>query len=211
MKKRFILLYLPCVFLLGFFVFHFISAAYWPGGNKWDRSAEGYSWISNYYCDLLRHTAHNGMPNPGRPFIMASLVCLVTSFLSFWINLVNFWFFSRKHKYLSNLFGLLVVGSFALLPVYHDPAVTSAMLLGWIGFAFLLFLFYIKKEYGSLLISILLLITASLNYIVWYTEIMLVTLPLLQRIAFLVFAVWIGFLSVKVIQYNRKPLNSMKT
>ena len=55
--------------VLGFAVCMAISMQEYPGGNLWDRSQPGYDFWRNFWCDLLRHPAYNGDPNPEAPLL----------------------------------------------------------------------------------------------------------------------------------------------
>lgn len=48
--------------LLSYLALGVFSAFSYPGGTYWDPSTTGFGW-TNFWCDLLRPLAHNGLPN----------------------------------------------------------------------------------------------------------------------------------------------------
>jgi hypothetical protein len=63
--------------VLGFVVCMGIAIVAYPGGNLWDHSRRGYDFWLNFWCDLLRHPAYNGAPNPVAPrFAQLGMVSL---------------------------------------------------------------------------------------------------------------------------------------
>jgi len=72
--------------VLGFVLCMGIAIVAYPGGNLWDHSRRGYDFWLNFWCDLLRHPAYNGAPNPVAPrfaqFGMASLALGIAAYFA---------------------------------------------------------------------------------------------------------------------------------
>ncbi len=58
-----------CVYLgvVGFSLLMTVAILLYPGGNLWDHSQSGYDFWNNFWCDLLRQRAYNGVPNRFSP------------------------------------------------------------------------------------------------------------------------------------------------
>ncbi len=56
----------------------------YPGGSQVDVNSKGFSWINNYWCNLLNENAISGQHNPGRPIALTGMAVLCFS-LSFFL------------------------------------------------------------------------------------------------------------------------------
>ena len=65
---------------------YIVATLFYPGGSQADKNSIGFSWINNYWCNLLNENAINGQYNPAKPIAMTGMfvLCLTLSF---------FWFF----------------------------------------------------------------------------------------------------------------------
>ena len=77
-------LFLPIAGIMAFALLYVLASLQYPGGSQTDPQSMGFSWMNNYFCNLLNKTAINGKPNLGQPFALASLLVLALSLGLFW-------------------------------------------------------------------------------------------------------------------------------
>lgn len=170
------------IFALLFLV---VSTFYYPGGSQHDEMSVGFSWRHNYLCNLLNPVAVNGHENGARPWAIAGVVVLCMSAAVFFVR------FSRKipAKGASNVIrfagvGAMVTAQLAATP-YHDLMVMVS------GTLLMLTLFYItvfvfkSKLHGFKVLAALCLLALYGSSFVYFTQVGLTLLPVLQKASLL--------------------------
>jgi len=67
-----------------------IASTLYPGGTWLDRSAEGHSFLGNYFCDLMQHRAMNGQSSElGSLFARVGSVAMFAALGSFVVQVAN--------------------------------------------------------------------------------------------------------------------------
>jgi len=74
---------IPLFGALLFIIFYIIAITLYPGGSQADISSKGFSWMNNYWCNLLNEKAMNGEYNTARPFAIAGMLLLCISMAAF--------------------------------------------------------------------------------------------------------------------------------
>ena len=71
-----------------FVVLYIIAAVLYPGGSQVDKNSVGFSWLNNYWCNLLNENAINGQHNPAKPVALAGMfiLCLTLTFFGFYFQ-----------------------------------------------------------------------------------------------------------------------------
>jgi hypothetical protein len=161
--------------------------------------------LENFWCDLLREPAHNGLPNRSAArFGMLGFVALAACLAAFWLEMADiFGDWRRPFLRVAGSVSSLGTAAVALLPsdrfpLLHAPAVLSA---GGLGFAcgcicsgWALRHFARARVFG--VASVLLVSAAALNLTVYVWVAYLhgvdtVVLPVAQKVATLALLVWI--------------------
>ncbi|MEM9417274.1 MAG: hypothetical protein AAF963_02885 [Bacteroidota bacterium] len=75
--------------VLSFCTFYLIAATLYPGGTWADPSTLRHSFGGNYLCDVLKVTAHNGLPNIGRTYGFIAFFFLFAALLFWWALLTS--------------------------------------------------------------------------------------------------------------------------
>jgi hypothetical protein len=198
-----IFLYVPFILLNGFMLLYLYAGACYPGGNEFNRNAQGYSWASNFYCDLFHRTAYNGEINSARPVAFVSLVVLGAAFWMLWLAVVNCWFISGRRRWSGNLIGLLMVGSHFLMFGWHDLALKLMMFTGFAAFLYLGSIFWMGGKRAALVLTVIFILTSSVNFWAWALGFMGDFVPLAQKFTLGMLYVWGIYLNMEVIRYNR--------
>ena len=161
--------------------FLLVSTLFYPGGSQHDEMSLGFSWQHNYLCNLLGPIAVNGQENGARPWAVAGLLVLCATAALFFVR------FSQKIpvKSASNVIKFAGVGamSAALLTAtpYHYLAVTASGTLLMLTLFYITVLVFRSKLHGFKALAGVCLIAIYASTFVYFTQIYLAFLPLLQK------------------------------
>jgi hypothetical protein len=203
--KRSLLVLLPAFGSLLFIVLYFIATLYYPGGSLFDKSAKGFQWTQNYWCNLLNAEALNGMHNTARPIAFAAMFVLAVSLVLFWYLFPLQAGLNRPQRLMTQVAGLLamIIGVFVFTDL-HDVVINVASSFGLIAlggtFAGLYQLRWQKLFWSGLFILVLI----GLNNLLYYDTALRVYLPVVQKLSFLYVLVWISAVSLRL--YNRATI-----
>lgn len=171
---------------------------FYPGGSQADARAKGFSWLHNYWCNLLNEKGINGELNRGRPFAQMALLVLSLTLLSFWAVAAHRLPFSQKKKHFVLTSGL---ASLVLLPflvsAYHDTVINLSGALGLISMIIIYAGLYKEGWYGLFSFGVFNLALVALNNYIYYTT-SLYYLPLVQKFTFASFLLWVCLVTIKL-------------
>lgn len=200
----------PVAGILLFIILYIIAAFLYPGGSDADKTATGFSWQNNYWCELLASYAQNGEPNTARPVAILAMTVLATSLIIFWNNIAGLFVYRKSGSRVAQYCG---TGSMLVLPFLftglHDPVINISALLGCIAIIALLLSLYKQKMYLLFFIGVLCLLLCGINNYVYYSKDLLHYLPVIQKISFFIFLLWFILLSVKL--YRKKIIDYANT
>lgn len=194
---------LPVYGSLLFVVLYIAAALLYPGGSQVDKHAQGFSWLNNYWCNLLNEYAINGNFNPARPFAITGMLVLCTTLFLFWFNFPRFAHFKNPAKIIYQLSGFLsMFSAMMLFTRYHDLATNVAGAFGviaLIGTFAGLRKFQWNKLFAWGVFNLLLVL---LNNYLYYNSNLIYLLPVVQKISFASFLCWICCISVMIKRTN---------
>jgi len=180
----------PFIGIILFLVLYVTATRYYPGGSQADHYAAGFSWINNYWCNLLNENAINGQANHARPIALLASGVLALSLVIFWINFSIYSGFNKLARTVIQASGIMSMAlAIFLFSSYHDMVVNLATVAGLIPLTatFIgLFRLQWKILYWMGLFS---LVLVALNSVLYYGG-MLRFLPLVQKFSFLYFLCW---------------------
>jgi hypothetical protein len=185
-----------------FIILYIIAAAFYPGGHPGDVHAAGFSWLHNYWCNLLNEQAINGEPNKGRPVAFAGMIVLCVSLAAFWFYYPVKQIITVRIQWLIRISGVLAMLAALFITVFDHDAVTNiASLLGLIAVTGTLVILYKTKQSGLFRYGLLNLLLVGVNNLFYYTPSLLHYLPLVQKISFASVLCWIWLIAYR----DRKP------
>lgn len=168
-----------------------ISTTQYPGGSQANTDSIGFSWRHNYLCNLLNPVAVNGASNPARFWALAGMLFLCFSVAVFFIR------FSKKipHKSASNIIkfagaGAMVFGPLMATPLHDLGARLSGILLMLSIFYVTVFVLKSKLLFFKIL-SVLCLLSLYVCTYVYFTQMGLAYLPVLQKVNLAVSIGWV--------------------
>lgn len=183
-----------------FAILYIIATLYYPGGSQFDVNALGFSWANNYWCNLLNEKAINGQPNAAQPIALTAMSILSLALIFFWLFVPKYFKLNKNYKRTIQLCGTLamIIGSLLFTNFDHDFITNIASLLGLIATTLMLIGLY-KNGWKTLfyfgLGNITLLIA---NNFLYYNKGFIAYLPIVQKITFATFLIWICFIDLKI-------------
>ncbi len=196
---------LPFIGALAFVSLYLIATFYYPGGSQHDPNARGFSWLHNYWCNLLNEQAINGLNNPGRPIAMAAMLVLCFSLAVFWYL---FPIITRLNKTLRLLMqiagGLSMLTGFFLFTSQHDLLVNAASFFGLIATVITLIRMYQLRWTSLFRLGIFNVGLVLLNNILYYGNGLRTYLPVVQKITFLFFLIWVCLCCIQLYKAQKK-------
>jgi hypothetical protein len=189
----------PVFGIVLFLILYVIATEFYPGGSQADMNAKGFSWINNYWCNLLNENAINGQFNAARPIALFAMGVLSCSLALFWIIFPSYAEFNIRSGLVMKAAGILamIIGMFSFTQ-YHDMVINLATFTGLIPLSFTFVGLYRagwrKLYWGGLFILVLI----ALNNILYYSEGLLHFLPVFQKFTFLYFLLWVCLINTRI-------------
>lgn len=189
--------FLPAAGSLLFVMLYCVAALYYPGGNYLDHNAKGFSWTHNYWCNLLNRDALNGQPNTARSIAFVAMAILCTTIACFWWLFPSMMEIKGLRRHFIRTTGVLcMLISVFIFTGYHDLVINAAGIFGLAALAGTLAGLRkagMKKLFWFGIANLLLV---GLNNILYYNKDLIYYLPVVQKISFASFLVWINAISL---------------
>lgn len=203
---RNLLRYLPSVCIFLFIVLFVYSATLYPGGSQADLHSTGFDWVNNYWCNLMGRSAMNGKINEAQPFAIVAMVILCIGMTRFFFLFADQLATTPAWRRIIEINGgISMVLAALIFTVMHDTLTIISSFFGF--FALLGVTMGIAKSGWRAFqwTGLLCLILLGANNFIYYSEIALVALPLLQKITFLVVLGWVVGLNFKLAKFESDP------
>jgi hypothetical protein len=208
-KTKNILVLTPLVGSLIFVLLYVVAAHLYPGGSQVDKNAAGFSWTNNYWCNLLNENAINGQPNAAKPVAMAGMFVLCVTLACFWFLFPKYLNPGKKLNPLIQISGLLAmtIAFFLFTTINHDLITNLASIFGLIATLGTFIGLYKAKWYKLLAFGFFLILLVGINNYVYYSKGLIIYLPVIQKISFAAFLLWISCVDICI---YRELVNSEK-
>lgn len=169
----------------------FIATTQYPGGSQHDAQSIGFSWRQNYLSNLLNPLAVNGAVNAARPWAVAGVLFLCASAAWTFVRLAA----KIQHKTSANIIryagvGAVLVGPLAATPLHDLVMIVSGTLL-MLSLFYATVLSFKTKHNGLKALSVLLMLALYSTAFVYYTQIGLPYLPILQKLWLVLAISWL--------------------
>jgi len=182
-----------------FVCLYFVATRFYPGGSQVDKNSVGFSWAQNYWCNLLNESAINGQPNVARPIALTAMFVLCVTLTCFWYIIPLKAGLQKGLRLVIQISGLLaMILAMFLFTNYHDAIVNAASAFGIVA-TIGTFICINRLKWSKLLwLGIFNLALVVLNNILYYNIGLLIFLPVVQKITFLFFLIWICLIDIKL-------------
>ena len=189
-----------------FIILYFIAAYLYPGGSQVDKNSSGFSWINNYWCNLLNKDAINGQPNPAKPVAITGMCILCFTLSFFWFVFARLMTVGKLAKFVIPFSGLLamVVALFLFTGINHDLVTNLASFFGLVATVGTFIGLYQNKWHALFVFGLLNLLLVVLNNYVYYTSGLIIYLPVIQKISFATFLIWVCCIDINI--YRKSEL-----
>lgn len=183
-----------------FVVLYIIATIFYPGGSQADKNAIGFSWTNNYWCNLLNENAINGQPNPAKPIAITGMFVLCVTLTFFWFLFAKHISLDRKLKLLIKVSGTLAmtIAFFLFTNFDHDLVINLASIFGLFATAGIFIGLYKTKWFGLFAFGLVNILLAGLNNYVYYNKELVNYLPVIQKITFAAFLVWVCSIDINL-------------
>lgn len=191
-----------------FISLYFFAALFYPGGSQVDIHSKGFSWTNNYWCNLLNETSINGQLNAARPLAITAMFVLC-------LTLAIFWYIFPKHadvkksvRLTIQISGTLAMTTGMFLSTdLHDTFVNIASLCGLVATVGTFIGLHKLKWTKLFWFGIFNLALVALNNILYYGDGLKLYLPVVQKITFFFFLLWICLITINL--YRRQVKNNL--
>ncbi|SDZ76278.1 hypothetical protein SAMN05216331_102126 [Porphyromonadaceae bacterium KH3R12] len=199
-KRKSIWVLTPIFGTLVFVVLYIVATLFYPGGSQVDKYSIGFSWTNNYWCNLLNENAINGQHNPAKPIAMIGMFVLC-------LTLAFFWFLFPRHINIGKIpkLAIQITGTiattlafFLFTDINHDLITNLASFFGLIATVGTFIGLYKTKWYGLFAFGILNILLVGLNNYVYYNKELIIYLPIIQKISFATFLVWVCSIDINL-------------
>jgi hypothetical protein len=201
--------YFPMIGLIGFLILFVIATTLYPGGSLNDSGAEGHSYFHNYICDLMSLHLPEGEINRAEPYAVVAHFLLSFGMISFFYILPEIFVKKTTNTKIVRILGMLTMTIFIFMYTsYHDTVVLITGILGSI--TLLVYFMELHRHHPDAALKTLSYVCGVLSisvFLSYQTKIGAYYTPLLQKIAFVVDAVWVFWVSILVASMHRDNLN----
>ena len=174
-----------------FVVFYIIAAMRYPGGSYSFPNQIGFNLKANYLCDLLDSQTINGLQNTARTYARMALAILCFSLILLWLYLPKLFTVKSKCQIIMSVAGILsMVITLFLASEVHDIIIRIAGVFGTLALILAVFELYKDRYVMLFFLGIICLVLFLTNYYIYETELLLYTLPLIQKITFIFCISW---------------------
>jgi len=183
MKVTKLFILIPVIGSVIFTALYYDAASLYPGGSQADKNTSGFSWMHNYWCNLLNENAINGQVNKARHIALTAMFILCLGLSFFWIYFPKYLALHKRLTLLMQFTGVaaMLAACFLFTGINHDLVINTACFFGLI--AVIIVFITLKKRKWFLLFKagLLNIVLIALNNYCYYTKAGIVYLPLVQK------------------------------
>jgi hypothetical protein len=207
-KHKSIWVLTPILGTILFAVFYVVATFFYPGGSQVDNNSIEFSWTNNYWCNLLDENAINGQHNPAKPIAITGMFVLCLTLAFFWFLFprhINIGKFAKLAIQISGTLSM-IVAFFLFTDIDHDLVTNLASTFGLIATVGTFIGLYKTKWYGLFIFGVLNILLVGLNNYVYYNKGLIIYLPIIQKVSFATFLVWVCSIDINL--YRKKILTN---
>lgn len=202
-KRNWVLV--PLFGVILFVVTYIIATLLYPGGSQADSESKGFSWLHNYWCNLLNEKAINGEYNSARPVAITGMIILCISMAVFWHQFAKWINPGPPGRQIMQFSGIAsMCSALFIFTRYHDIIINVTSLLAILALVGTYSGLYKKGWRNLFWVGIFNLVLMGINNFIYYTGKQIYYLPIVQKITFCFVLVWICLIVIKLYRYNRQ-------
>lgn len=197
-KRLLILSPIPGTIL--FATLYYVATFFYPGGSQVDINSIGFSWLNNYWCNLLNDEAVNGQLNTAQPIALIAMFILCMIFIYFWLTFPDYTNLNKPYKRTIQISGTLAmtIGFFLSTRFDHDAITSLASLFGLIALTGTFIGLYRNRWQVLFYFGIVNILLFTVNIYLYFHKDYITYLPVVQKITFATFLIWICSIEIKI-------------
>lgn len=205
-KTNNILLLTPIFGTAIFVVLYVVATFLYPGGSQVNKNSNGFSWTNNYWCNLLNEKAINGQLNPAKPVALTAMFILCLTLTFFWLAFPRHINLDKKFKLVIQISGSLAmtIAFFLFTNINHDLITNLASSFGAIATIGTFVGLYKNKWFRLFAFGLLNILLVGLNNLCYYDKELIIYLPVIQKISFATFLIWVCCININLYRKQRK-------
>lgn len=193
--------YFPIVGMAIYIILFAYTATLYPGGSINEPLASSHSYFHNFLCDLMNPTAANGVENTARPFAIIAHLILSLTMISFFYILPEIFNHQNRNTMMVRGFGMFTMTVFIFMyTAYHDLIVTLTGVFGTVALVPFFIEVYRYNNQRLKQLAYLCYLMSLIVFISFQTKIGFYYLPFLQKITFVLDAIWVIWVSLIVLK-----------
>jgi len=210
-RTKNILVLIPTFGTLLFVVLYIVATFFYPGGSQVDKNFIGFSWRNNYWCNLLNENAINGQLNPAKPIALTAMLILCLALTFFWVLFPGQLNLDKKLKLAIQVTGTLAmtVAFFLFTNINHDLITNLASSFGAFATIGTFVGLYKNKMFGLFAFGLLNILLVGLNNLCYYNKELIIYLPIIQKISFATFLIWVCCININLYLKQRKKATNI--
>ena len=199
-KPKSIYVLIPIFGTVIFLVLYIIATLLYPGGSQVDKNSIGFSWINNYWCNLLNENAVNGQFNPAKPVALTGMFVLCLTLTFFWFIFPKQINVGKFLKLIIQISGALAmtVAFFLFTSINHDLIINLATSFGAFATVGTFIVLYKNNWRRLFFFGLFNILLVALNNYVYYNKNLIIYLPIVQKITFVIFLLWICCIDINL-------------
>lgn len=179
---------------------YIVAALLYPGGSQVDKNAVGFSWMNNYWCNLLNENAINGQHNPAKPVAVTGMFILCLTLTLFWFLFASHININRRLRVVIKTAGTLAmtIAFFLFTSINHDLITNLASIFGLTATVGVFVGLFKAKWLRLFTFGLLNILFVVLNNYVYYTKGLIIYLPVIQKVSFASFLIWVCCIDINL-------------
>lgn len=171
-----------------------VATRFYPGGTLDDPTVIGFDWSRNYLTQLFRPVAPNGQQNAAMPYAVAAMWLFCAGMAELFRQLSEVMAPTRHGKCVQILGIAAMVYAALTVTRMHDLMVTIALVFFVATDMVLLHWLWRRRELPQWIAGMANLALLFIAAFVYYRQVGMVALPALQKLVFLLSAIWLFWL-----------------
>ncbi|MBE7174326.1 MAG: hypothetical protein INR73_27390 [Williamsia sp.] len=185
---------------------YLVATFFYPGGAQFDKHSKGFSWIHNYWCNLLNEPAINGQHNPARPIALVALAVLCISLMIFWYIFPLYVQSGKAARLLIQTSGIAaMVTALFIFTAQHDLVINTAGLFGLVALTGTLTGLHKLGQIWLFRMGLFTIVLIAANNVLYYGNDLMYYLPVVQKITFFYFLLWICLICIGLYRRPEQP------
>ena len=202
---------IPTFGIILFIFLYVLATLLYPGGSQADKNSLGFSWVNNYWCNLLNEYAINGKINPARPIALFAMVILSLSLIDFFVLFPKSLLISKTKKSIIQWLGSLSMClALFIFTSFHDIVINVSVFFGVICLIEIFSALWEIKWKRLFWLGTFNIPLIILNNILYYGGTLINYLPLLQKFTFLFFLCWICMIDLHLFSKEKSAIHGCK-